>query len=73
MPEETRLDEAAVQALALAAGLPLPAERATMAAEQLSAWLTAANELNRKMAAAEHWAVTPVTVFTHPRLEGEES
>ncbi len=73
MPEETRLDEAAVQALALATGLPLPPERAAMAAEQLSVWLTAANELNRKMAAPEHWAVTPITVFTHPSQEVEES
>jgi hypothetical protein len=73
MADETRLDEAAVRALALAVELPLPPEREAMAAEQLSVWLTAANELNRKMAAAELWAVTPITVFTHPSLEGEES
>ena len=74
MPDETRLDEAAVRALAHAADLPLPADRAALVAEQLSTWLTAANELNRKMAAPEHLGVTPITVFTHPTAaEGEDA
>ena len=73
MADETRLDEAAVRALAYAADLPLPAEREALVAEQLSGWLTAANELNRKMAGADHWMVTPITVFTHPAPEGDEA
>lgn len=73
MADETRLDEADVRALALAADLKLPAGREALVAEQLGAWLTAANELNRKMAAPEHQAITPITVFTHPTPEGEES
>ncbi len=73
MADETRLDEAAVRALARAADLPLPSDREALVAGQLGAWLTAANELNRKMAAEEHWAVIPITVFTHPAREGDES
>ena len=73
MADETRLDEAAVRALAQAVDLPLPPEREALIAGQLGAWLTAANELNRKMAAQEHWAVTPITVFTHPAREGDEA
>lgn len=73
MADETQIDEAAVLALANAADLPLPAERAGLVAEQLSGWLTAANELNRKMAAARHLGVTPITVFKHPVPEGDES
>jgi len=72
MPDETRLDATAVRALANAADLPLPAGREVLVAEQLSAWLTAANELNRKMAAPEHLAVTPITVFTHPTTPERE-
>ena len=73
MPDETRIDEAAVRALATAADLPLPAGREALIAGQLSTWLTAANELNRKMAAPEHLTVTPITVFTHPTTpEGED-
>ena len=74
MSDETRLDEAAVRALADAADLPLPAGREALVAEQLSTWLTAANELNRKMAAPEHLGVAPITVFTHPTArEGEDA
>jgi hypothetical protein len=43
-----------------------------MVAAQLREWLTAANELNRKMSAAEHWTAVPVTVFAHPDLPGGE-
>ena len=74
MPDETPLDAAAVRALAAAADLPLPADRERLVAEQLTTWLAAANELNRKMAAPEHLAVTPITVFTHPTApEGDEA
>jgi hypothetical protein len=73
MPDETRVDEAAVRAMAAAVDLPMLAEREAAVAAQLSVWLTAANELNRKMASAEHWQVTPVTVFTHPPQEVEEA
>ncbi len=73
MDQETQLDEAAVRALALAAGLALPAEREGLVAEQLGPWLSAANQLNRKMAAEEHRAVAPITAFVHPAGEGDES
>jgi hypothetical protein len=64
------LTEQTVRALAAAAGLPLGAERAALVAPQLAGWLTAADELSRKMSAAEHWTVPPVTVFTHPDAPG---
>jgi hypothetical protein len=72
MVDETRLDAAAVRNLAAAADLPLDAARSDAIAGQLSAWLTAANELSRKMSSEDHWTMTPVTVFMHPATEGSE-
>jgi hypothetical protein len=62
-----------VQALAAAADLPLPADRAALVAEQLGGWLAAANELSAKMSAPEFAAVTPATVFTHPDAPANEA
>lgn len=56
-----------VRALATAAALPLGEERLNPAAELLSAWLPAANELSRKMSAADYDELMPITVFTHPQ------
>lgn len=70
MSDETQLDPAAIEVLARAAGLPLPRDRAELIAPQLSGWLTAANELNRKMSAHAHRAISPVTTFTHPSGPG---
>jgi hypothetical protein len=64
------VSEENVRALAAAADLPLGAERAALVGPQLAVWLDAANELSRKMSAAEHWTVTPATAFTHPELPG---
>lgn len=60
------------RALAAAASLPLDAEREALVAPQLAAWLTAADELSRKMSAPEHWTVVPATTFTHPEAPGGE-
>jgi hypothetical protein len=61
-----------VRALARAAGLPLDDERVPLVAAQLDAWLSAANELSRKLGADELRAVMPVTSFRHPAAEGRE-
>lgn len=68
--KRTEVTEADVRALAALADLPLAAGREAQLAPQLGEWLTAANELNAKMAAAENWEITPVTVLRHPG--GEE-
>jgi hypothetical protein len=65
-------DEAIVLNLARAADLPLEKGRARLIAPQLGTWIEAANELSRKLAAAEHAAVQPITTFRHPGYEGGE-
>ncbi len=60
--------EQEVRALASAADLPVPDDRLPLIATQLGEWLSAANELNRKMSAAQHRTVTPVTVLVHPAV-----
>jgi len=55
-----------VRELAEVAALPLAKERAEALAPQLAEWLRAANELSRKMSAAQHAAVMPATVFSQP-------
>jgi hypothetical protein len=64
--------ETTTRALAVAADLPLAAEREALVGEQLAHWLAAANELSRKMSAPEHRMLTPVTVFVQPELAGGE-
>jgi hypothetical protein len=66
------ITEQTTRALAVAASLPLDAEREALVAPQLAAWLTAADELNRMMSAPKHAAVTPITAFTHPEAPGGE-
>jgi hypothetical protein len=39
----------------------------------LGQWLPAANELSRKMSAAEHQALLPATVFVHAPADDEAS
>jgi hypothetical protein len=60
------LDDDGVRVLAKAAELPIPDHRLRLVATQLGEWLTAANELNRKMSAPEHLTATPITVFQAP-------
>ena len=72
LPERSDITDEAVRALAVAADLPLAREREGMLSGQLTEWLTAANELNRKMSAPEHWTLAPVTVFSHPDVPGGE-
>lgn len=64
---------ARVRALAHYAGLPLDAERESIVAAILDAWIPAADELSRKMSAAAHQALLPVTVLTHAADNGDES
>jgi hypothetical protein len=66
------MDEQTVRELAQAADLALGEERLRLIGPQLDAWLTAANELSRKLEAEEHRAVLPITVFRHPTVEGRE-
>jgi hypothetical protein len=66
MSDETQLDPAAIEVLAHAADLPLARGRAELIAPQLSGWLSAANELNRKMSDHAHRALAPVTSFRQP-------
>lgn len=63
-PRQT-VDEQGVAALAVAAELPLGSGRLPLVEAQLRGWLSAANELNRKMADGQYRDVTPITVFGH--------
>ncbi len=65
------MNAAAVRALAQAAGLSLAPGRCEAAAELLAVWLPAANELSRKMSAAEHQRLLPATVFVHAAVDDE--
>lgn len=62
-----RVEAEQVRTLATAAALPLGDERLNGVAELLSAWLPAANELSRKMSAADYAELMPITVCTHPQ------
>ena len=53
------------RALAELADLSLGAGRDEIVGALLAAWLPPANELSRKMSAAEHTELLPATVFTH--------
>ena len=59
------MSTALARMLAYVAELPLAPGRDAIAGELLAAWLPPANELSRKMSAAEHTALLPATVFTH--------
>jgi len=71
MIERIEVSEVTVRTLADLAGLPLAEGREKLLAPQLSEWLTAANELNRKMSEPKYLMVTPATVFTHPSTQEE--
>jgi hypothetical protein len=64
------MDERRVRELASAAELPLDEDRLARIAPQLEVWLTAANELSRKLARDEHQELVPITVFRQPPVEG---
>lgn len=61
------ITQSQVRTLAAVASLPLTEDRLKGAAELLSAWVPAANELSRKMSAAEYDGLMPITVLTHPQ------
>jgi hypothetical protein len=66
------MDEATVKALAAAADLPLEEGRAALIAPLLGTWLEDANELSRKLQAAERQTVMPITTFSHPPEGSDE-
>lgn len=66
------MDEGTVRELARAADLPLDDGRLALVAPQLATWLSAANDLSRKLDAEEHGGLVPITVFRHPPVEGQE-
>jgi hypothetical protein len=68
MTKSSTIDAAMVRALAAMAELPLAEGRESTIAPILNAWVKDANELSRKMSAAQHWTVTPATIFAHPPL-----
>lgn len=61
-----KVDEQTVRLLAAIADLEIDEEDMPSVVEVFGAWLPEANELNRKMSSAEHWQITPATVFAHP-------
>ena len=65
------MSAALARTLAAAAGLPLAPGREEVVGELLAAWLPAANELSRKMIAAEHTGLLPATVFVHAPVDDE--
>jgi hypothetical protein len=65
MIESDNTGAARTRALARYAALPLPPEREATVAAILDAWIPAADELSRKMSAAIHQALLPITVLTH--------
>jgi hypothetical protein len=73
MNEPDLTGAARVRLLARYASLPLAPEREALVAAILDAWVPAADDLSRKMAAAEHQDLLPVTVLTHPAATGDES
>lgn len=66
MPPRKEVTPALTRALAEYAELPLGADREAVVTPILEAWVKDANELSRKMSAAQHMALVPATVFAHP-------
>ena len=65
MATPSTIDQALVRALAAMAELPLDPGRESTIVPILAAWVKDANELSRKMSTAQHWTVTPATIFVH--------
>jgi hypothetical protein len=65
------LSAALASTLAKLAGLPLASGREAIVGELLAAWLPPANELSRKMSAAQYTALLPATVFVHASVDEE--
>ena len=59
------MSAALARVLAELADLPLGAGRAEIVGGLLAEWLPPANELSRKMSAAQHTDLLPATVFMH--------
>jgi len=66
MTKSSNIDVTMVRALAAMAELPLAEGRELSIAPILNTWVKDANELSRKMSAAEHWTVTPAIIFAQP-------
>lgn len=65
------MSAALARVLAQVAALPLAPGRDAIVGELLAAWLPAANELSRKMSAAEHTELLPATGFVHAPGDAE--
>jgi hypothetical protein len=66
MPPRKEVTPAMTRALAEYAELTLGADREAVVTPILEAWVKDANELSRKMSAAQHMTLVPATVFAHP-------
>jgi len=66
MPPRKEVTPAMTRALAEYAELPLGADREAIVTPILEAWVKDANELSRKMSAAQYMTLVPATVFAHP-------
>ncbi len=73
MAEADLTGAARVRALARYANLPLPAQREAGVAAILDAWVPAAEELSRKMSAAAHQDLLPITVLTHGGEDADDT
>ncbi len=60
------MNESTVRALADMAALPLAPDREAIVLAILGSWVQAANELSRKMSAAQYSTLPPATGFRHP-------
>ena len=67
------ISPATLRALADYADLPLAAGREAAVVAVLGAWLPDIDALSRKMSAAEHQDLAPVTTFIHPSFEDGEA
>ena len=65
MSPEDPVTAESIDRLCALADLPVPAARRPALAAMLAGLVAAANELSRKMAAAEHRSVAPILRFPH--------
>ena len=71
-PPKPTISPATLRTLADYADLPLAAGREEAVVTVLGAWLPDIDALSRKMSAAEHQDLAPVTTFIHPAVEEGE-
>ena len=67
MNQKEPVNESVVRTISDVAALSLEKDREKVIAPALSQWIRDANELSKKMSAAEYWELIPITVFRHQR------